>query len=164
MFRALFILFIVIPIVEIALLLQISDVIGGWSTLALVVITAFIGAKLVKQQGVNALGNVQQQMAQGQMPAQDLFAGLCIIIAGVLLLTPGVMTDALGFLLLTPAVRSRLAKNLMTQAQAKMTNSSQSSFYYSSHTQTPPNNPFEKVNNDNEQNSNTLDGEFKRKD
>ena len=162
MFKALFILFIVIPIVEIALLLQVSEVIGGWSTLALVIITAFIGAKLVKQQGIHALGNVQQQMAQGQMPAQDLFAGLCIIIAGVLLLTPGVMTDALGFLLLTPAVRSGLAKNLMAQAQAKMGNPNQSSFYSSSFTQTPLKDPFEKSHS--EHSSNTLEGEFKRKD
>ena len=106
MFKALLLVFIIIPIIETALLIQVSEVIGGWSTIALVIVTAFIGAKLVKQQGTDALKNVQTQMAQGQMPAQDLFSGLCVIIAGVLLVTPGIVTDIFGFLLLTPLVRT----------------------------------------------------------
>ena len=166
MFKALFFLFIVIPIVEIALLIQVSEVIGGWSTIALVIITAFVGAKLVKQQGTDALRNVQLQMAQGQMPAQELFSGLCVIIAGVLLLTPGIMTDVIGFLLLTPAVRKRLAKNLMSQAQVKMQNPGQGGFYYSSytHTQTPEQDVFRQTHIQGDNKPNTLDGEFERKD
>ena len=167
MFKALFFLFIVIPIVEIALLIQVSEVIGGWSTIALVIVTAFVGAKLVKQQGTDALKNVQVQMAQGQMPAEELFAGLCVIIAGVLLLTPGIMTDVLGFLLLTPVVRKRLAANLMSQAKVKMTNPQQSGgFYYSSftHTQSPEREQFTETHIQSNKPSNTLEGEFERKD
>ena len=93
MFRFLFLLFILVPIVEIALLIQVSEVIGGFATIALVIVTAIVGAKLVKQQGMGAIQNVQLQMAQGQMPAKELFTGLCVIIAGVLLMTPGIMTD-----------------------------------------------------------------------
>lgn len=167
MFKALFFLFIVIPIVEIALLIQVSEVIGGWSTIALVIITAFVGAKLVKQQGTDALRNVQVQMAQGQMPAEELFAGLCVIIAGVLLLTPGIMTDVIGFLLLTPVVRKRLAANLMSQAKMKMTNPQQGGgFYYSSftHTQPPEREQFTETHIHSDKPSNTLEGEFERKD
>ncbi|TMO86047.1 FxsA family protein [Pseudoalteromonas spongiae] len=167
MFKALFFLFIVIPIVEIALLIQVSEVIGGWSTIALVIVTAFVGAKLVKQQGTDALKNVQVQMAQGQMPAEELFAGLCVIIAGVLLLTPGIMTDVIGFLLLTPVVRKRLAANLMSQAKVKMTNPQQGSgFYYSSytHTQSPEHEQFTETHIQSNKPSNTLEGEFERKD
>ncbi|MEI4550437.1 FxsA family protein [Pseudoalteromonas spongiae] len=167
MFKALFFLFIVIPIVEIALLIQVSEVIGGWSTIALVIVTAFVGAKLVKQQGTDALKNVQGQMAQGQMPAEELFAGLCVIIAGVLLLTPGIMTDVIGFLLLTPVVRKRLAANLMSQAKVKMTNPQQGGgFYYSSftHTQSPEREQFTETHIQSNKPSNTLEGEFERKD
>jgi UPF0716 protein FxsA len=120
MFRFLFLLFIIIPIIEIALLIQVSDVIGGFATIALVVITAILGAKMVRQQGVSALQNVQLQMAQGQMPAKELFTGICVIIAGVLLLTPGIMTDVFGLLLLTPSIRNKLAAGLASQATVRM--------------------------------------------
>ena len=79
--------------------IQVSEAIYGFATIALVIVTAIVGAKLVKQQGMGAIQNVQLQMAQGQMPAKELFTGLCVIIAGVLLMTPGIMTDFFGFLL-----------------------------------------------------------------
>lgn len=161
MFKALFVLFIVIPIIEIALLLQVSEVIGGWSTIALVIATAFIGARLVKQQGTDALRNVQLEMAQGKMPAQELFAGLCVVIAGVLLLTPGIMTDLLGFALLTPVIRKKIASNIMTQAHVKMQQPGQQGFYYSSH-QTQESRVHQHSSEHN--NPNVLDGEFERKD
>ncbi|MEI8617689.1 FxsA family protein [Pseudoalteromonas sp. B193] len=119
MFRFLFVLFIIIPIIEIALLIQVSEVIGGFATIALVVITAILGAKMVKTQGMSALQNVQAQMAQGQMPAKELFTGICVVIAGVLL-TPGIMTDVFGLLLLTPAIRNKLAAGLASQATVRM--------------------------------------------
>ena len=120
MFRFLFVLFIIIPIIEIALLIQVSDVIGGFATITLVVVTAILGAKMVKTQGMGALQNVQAQMAQGQMPAKELFTGICVVIAGVLLLTPGIMTDVFGLLLLTPAIRNKLAAGLASQATVRM--------------------------------------------
>jgi UPF0716 protein FxsA len=158
MFRFLFVLFIIIPIIEIALLIQVSEVIGGISTIALVVITAIMGAKMVKQQGMGALQNVQTQMAQGQMPAKELFTGLCVIIAGVLLLTPGIMTDVFGLLLLTPAIRNKLAAGLASQATVRMSSSmgqGQSPFTSQSNTQRE----HQQV-----EHPTTIDGEFKRKD
>ena len=170
MFKALFVLFIIIPIIEIALLLQVSEVIGGWSTLALVIATAFIGAKLVKQQGVSALQNAQLQMAQGQMPANELLAGICIVIAGVMLLTPGIMTDVLGLLLLTPAVRNKLAAQLAKNAQVKMSGQSQG-FYYqqSSHSNSSQANTYEaedfrEVPEQRLESKDALEGEYQRKE
>ncbi|MBD1584265.1 FxsA family protein [Pseudoalteromonas sp. S16_S37] len=167
MFRILFVLFIVVPIIEIALLIQVSDIIGGVATIALVILTAIFGAKLVKQQGLNAYSNVQGQMAQGQMPATELFTGLCVIIAGVLLMTPGIMTDVLGFMLLTPAIRGQLAKALMKQVTVKM----QSSMYQSNSTFTHSNKasePFEHNGEthfqDKDHAPNTIEGEYQRKD
>lgn len=162
MFRILFMLFIVVPIIEIALLIQVSDVVGGFATIALVVLTAILGAKLVKKQGLSAFTNVQGQMAQGQMPASELFTGLCVIIAGVLLMTPGIMTDALGFMLLTPAIRGYLAASLVKQVGAKMEakmSSHRSGFTHNMHQQSS----FGQENTQSEQPS-TIEGEFKRKD
>jgi UPF0716 protein FxsA len=158
MFRFLFLLFILVPIVEIALLIQVSEVIGGFATIALVIVTAIVGAKLVKQQGIGAIQNVQLQMAQGQMPAKELFTGLCVIIAGVLLMTPGIMTDVFGFLLLTPVVRNKLAAGLASQATVRMSsqmNQDAAHFQYHSKTsqhEEPTHQPT------------TIDGEFERKD
>ncbi len=155
MFRALFILFILVPIIEIALLIQVAEVIGGWPTIALIVLTALVGARLVKQQGLSAIQNAQLEMAQGKMPAQELFTGICVIIAGVLLLTPGIMTDLFGFLLLMPPVRARLAKGLAGQAQVKMTTVyTQQSMYRDNGSEgTEPH-----------RGPTTLEGEFKRKE
>jgi UPF0716 protein FxsA len=158
MFRFLFVLFIIIPIIEIALLIQVSNVIGGFSTIALVVITAILGAKMVKTQGMGALQNVQTQMAQGQMPAKELFTGICVVIAGVLLLTPGIMTDVLGFLLLTPAIRNKLAAGLASQATVRMSASmqqGQSPFAQQSGS-TPDQQQMDQPT--------TIDGEYERKD
>ena len=101
-------LFIGLPIIEIALLLQVSDVIGGLSTIALVIATAVLGAYLVRQQGLRTLAEVQTQSAQGGLPARPLAEGLLILMAGAVLLTPGFVTDAFGFALLTPALRNSL--------------------------------------------------------
>jgi UPF0716 protein FxsA len=167
MFRILFVLFIVVPIIEIALLIQVSDIIGGFATIALVVLTAVLGAKLVKQQGLSAYTNVQGQMAQGQMPASELFSGLCVIIAGVLLMTPGIMTDAFGFMLLTPAIRGRLAKLLISQVTVKMQSNmhQQHSTFKSSHHTFEQ---FEQRGTSNENSrpssSSTIEGEFERKE
>lgn len=176
MFRILFLLFIVVPIIEIALLIQVSDVIGGFATIALVIVTAIIGAKCVKQQGLGAYTNVQQQMAQGQLPGEHIFTGLCVIIAGVLLMTPGIMTDVLGFLLLTPAVRRSLSKALLAQASVKVQSGFGGGFGAGFGQNTQQHNPFEQQTSRpfedaqprqperNVDGSNTFEGEYKRKD
>ena len=115
MFKILFLLFLIVPIVEIAILIQLSEVIGGWPTIVVVIITAYAGAKMVKLQGLQTFAQIQQKSASGQMPTEELFSGVCILISGVLLLTPGILTDVLGFLLLTPAVRQKMAAVLKSK-------------------------------------------------
>jgi UPF0716 protein FxsA len=164
MFRALFLLFIIVPIVEIALLIQVSDVIGGWNTIALVIITAFLGARLVKQQGADTLKNVQLQMANGQMPAAELFNGLCIVIAGVLLLTPGIATDITGFLLLTPLVRKSLASKLMSHAKVHVASGMHQQYSSTSEFYSQQQSPFSTKETVKTQSSSTIEGEYIRKD
>ena len=96
---------IIVPIIEIALFVQVGGAIGlGW-TLIIILATAMLGARAIRRQGIEALVRAQAQMASGQPPVGEIVHGVLILIAGILLLTPGFMTDALGFLLLFPAAR-----------------------------------------------------------
>jgi len=110
MFRVLFVFFIVIPIIEIAVLMQVGDLLGLWPTITIVVFTAWLGAKNVRQQGLATMASVQAKMAQGQMPSDEIVAGLLLLVAGVLLVTPGFVTDIFGLSLLIPQVRLSLIK------------------------------------------------------
>ena len=96
---------IIVPIIEITLFVQIGGAIGlGW-TLLVILATAMLGARAIRRQGIDALARAQAQMANGKPPVGEIVHGVLILMAGILLLTPGFMTDALGFLLLVPATR-----------------------------------------------------------
>ncbi|WP_020590441.1 FxsA family protein [Kiloniella laminariae] len=105
-------LFIGIPLLEIAVLIQVGDQIGLWSTIGLIILTAVIGTWMLKRQGLATLARAQTQLNQGAIPAQELFDGLCLLAAGALLLTPGFVTDSIGFSLLLPPVRELLRNTL----------------------------------------------------
>lgn len=102
------IIFIAIPIIEIALFIQIGGAIGLYPTLAVVLLTALIGTTLLKSQGLSALGTLQSSIQLGQNPMKQIIHGAMILISGVFLLTPGFFTDAFGILLLVPRFRSFL--------------------------------------------------------
>lgn len=102
--------FIVVPIVEIALLVHVGGWIGAWETVGLVVLTAVIGTVLFRTQGFIVLTRAQDTLAHGGFPAQELFDGVCILIAGVLLLTPGFVTDGIGLALLVPGLRNLIGR------------------------------------------------------
>ena len=110
MFRILLILFLTVPLVEIAILIKIGKVIGAGYTIALVIGTAILGAALLRTQGISTLAKVQKNINRGQLPATELIEGLILLISGVLLLTPGFFTDMFGFLALVPILRHRLAQ------------------------------------------------------
>jgi UPF0716 protein FxsA len=114
MFGRLFILFAILPILEIMLLINVSDNVGGWNTFAIVLITAFFGAYFVRREGANTLRDVQLKMAQGQMPGKELSEGLLLLVAGVLLVTPGFITDVVGLLFTVPFTRTPIAAALVT--------------------------------------------------
>ena len=113
MFRILFILFLIIPLIEIAILIEIGKVFGAAYTIALVIGTAALGAALFRQQGLSTLAKVQMSMQEGNLPATELIEGLMLLIAGALLLTPGFFTDVFGFLVLIPPLRNKIAQTLL---------------------------------------------------
>lgn len=102
----LFLAFLAVPLIEIALFIQIGGAIGLWPTLAIVVLTAVLGTWLVRSQGALALGQLRGSFSRLDDPTEPLAHGAMILVAGALLLTPGFFTDAVGFALLMPPVRS----------------------------------------------------------
>ncbi|WP_424832130.1 FxsA family protein [Ruegeria sp.] len=119
----LFLAFLLVPIVEIALFIQVGGLIGLWPTLAIVVLTAVLGTVLVRTQGRLALANLQRSFAELDDPTEPLAHGAMILLSGVLLLTPGFFTDAIGFALLVPGIRVavfRYLKSRMTITQFQM--------------------------------------------
>ncbi len=106
----LFILLAVVPIIEIALFIQVGGAIGLWPTLATVIATAFAGSWLLRKQGRGAMMRLQDSLSQGQDPSGPIAHGAMILVAGVLLLTPGFFTDACGLALLLPPVRAALIR------------------------------------------------------
>lgn len=107
MFARLVLLFIGLPLIELAILVKLGEVLGFWPTIGLVVITGFWGAYLARLQGFWVLRKIQNEMAAGRIPTGDLVDGLLILIGGIVLLTPGLLTDLAGFALLVPYVRGR---------------------------------------------------------
>jgi UPF0716 protein FxsA len=104
----LFVAFLLVPLIEIGLFIQIGGWIGLWPTLAIVVLTAILGTYLVKSQGIMALNNLRGSFSRLEDPSEPLAHGAMILLAGALLLTPGFFTDGVGFALLAPPVRSAL--------------------------------------------------------
>lgn len=101
----LFWVFVAVPIIEIALFIQVGGLIGLWPTLAIVILTAVVGTALMRSQGAHAWAEVQASFNELRDPSRPLAHGVMILIAGMLLLTPGFFTDTLGLLLLVPAIR-----------------------------------------------------------
>jgi UPF0716 protein FxsA len=120
MFRSLFILFLLVPLIEIYFLIQVGEEVGAGWTIFLVVATAVIGAGLLRLQGLNTMQRAQQSLAQGQLPALTMLEGVALLISGGLLLTPGFFTDIIGFLLLVPPLRQALIKRLIAKGQCSM--------------------------------------------
>jgi UPF0716 protein FxsA len=104
-FFLLLLLFFTIPLVEIYVLLEVGGAIGVLPTIAMVVLTAVIGAGLIRAQGIATLGRVQQQLERGELPAVGIIEAALLLVAGALLLTPGFVTDTIGFLILVPPLR-----------------------------------------------------------
>lgn len=102
----LFLAFTLIPIAEMYLLIRIGSQIGAMPTIAVVILTALLGASLTRIQGFRTLGKIQDAMARGAVPAEELFDGVLIFAAGLVLITPGFLTDAIGFALLLPPSRN----------------------------------------------------------
>ncbi|HBN48631.1 MULTISPECIES: FxsA family protein [Thalassospira] len=106
-------IFVAMPIIEIAVFIQAGELIGLWPTIGIVILTAVVGTSLMRAQGLQTLARAQAQIDQGEMPIGELFDGICILVAGVLLLTPGFVTDTMGFLLLVPPLRKAVGAGVI---------------------------------------------------
>lgn len=118
-----FALFVGVPLAEIAVFISVGGLIGLWPTIAIVVITAIIGTALLRRQGAATMMKAQEAMRAGQPPIGPALDGVALLVAGALLLTPGMITDSIGFLLFVPPVRRGLAKwvfsRLMRRAEVR---------------------------------------------
>ncbi|WP_026572212.1 FxsA family protein [Bacillus sp. UNC438CL73TsuS30] len=119
--RYLFLLIIIIPAADIGLLLFSGKTIGVLPTLLFILLTGVLGAYLAKKEGLQTIRRAQEQLRHGQIPGESVLDGVCILIGGTLLLTPGFITDILGFLMLFPPTR-KLFKFLMKNSLRKWIN------------------------------------------
>ena len=112
-FQMLFLVVLIIPFAEIFLLLEVGGVIGAFPTIFLVVFSAAFGAWLLKQQGFSTFRKFQENIAQGRVPAYEMIEGPIILLGGALLLTPGFITDIIGFACLVPSLRKKIAQYVL---------------------------------------------------
>ena len=116
----LFLILVGVPIIEIGLFIELGGFLGLWPTLAIVVATALLGSYLLRQQGLSTLEELRRTAETGQSPAGPMAHGALILVAGLLLLTPGFFTDSVGFLLMVPPLRSVLIRWVAARAQMKI--------------------------------------------
>ena len=120
MLLRLFLLFTLVPLVELGLLIWISQYTGPLFTIALVIATGVVGAWLARREGLRCWLEVQRQLARGELPAEPILDGLMILVAGAVLITPGVVTDLAGFALLVPPVRKLVRRYLTARFKARI--------------------------------------------
>ena len=116
----LIVLFIGLPIIELAVLLKVHEIFHFWPTFLLVILTGALGLTLVKRQGIAIIQKIQQEMERGNVPAPQMIDGVMILIAGAFLMTPGLITDVTGFLLLVPFVREQIRFWLKKKLEEKI--------------------------------------------
>jgi UPF0716 protein FxsA len=104
--------FVVVPVLELVLLIELGQVVGLWPTLAVVLGTGLLGAAMARAEGLRVLYRFQSELASGQLPGQALLDGIAVLLGGAFLLTPGILTDLTGFALLFPPTRRWIQRNV----------------------------------------------------
>ena len=155
-FRNFFLLFIGLAVAEIYVLISVGGLIGTLPTIGLILLTGIIGVAMLKQQGFSVFARLQEKMRQGQAPAQEMVEGVLLIIAGAFLITPGFVTDTIGFLWLIPQTREYFAKLLISKGMFKVQSMNGGGFHQGG--QDPFGQPRQ------HQDDNTVDGEYERTD
>ena len=155
MFARLFLIFTSVSLLEIFVLVKVGGFLGAFPTVLLVILTAMVGARFVRSQGVQLINELQQRLALGEMPSVQLIEGIMLLITGVLLVTPGFVTDITGLLLLQPTIRKKIATLILTNSkfQSNVFMSGQQGFSQQGA-------PFGHNDNDGD----IIEGEFERKD
>ena len=134
MFSRLFLLFAMVPLAELWLLMELAKRTNWLTTIAVVLTTGLVGISLVRWQGINTWREIQRQLASGKSPSRSIVSGVLILVAGALLLTPGLITDTLGFLLLIPPVRYAVAVYLQSRFVTSVSSKFRSSVWVNSQT------------------------------
>jgi UPF0716 protein FxsA len=116
----LILIFIIVPLMEILLLIEIGSRIGTLNTISVIILTGILGGYMMRQQGFTIIGNIQADLSQGRMPTGELINGVLVLVGGIVLLTPGFFTDAVGFLLLIPPTRALIRKKIQTFIRRKI--------------------------------------------
>ena len=153
MYRNWPLLFIIIPLLELYLIITVGGYIGAFWTVMIVIGTAVVGVNLLRMQGFNTLRRAQQNMERGAMPAMEMMEGIVLAVGGALLITPGFLTDTLGFICLIPVTRKALIRSFISRSSVQMHGFHQSSSYHSSSDR-----------HDQPNHGRTIEGEFHRKD
>ena len=120
MIGRLLLLFLLTPAVELALLIQVNRIIGFWPTIGLIIVTGIVGSHLARREGLSTWRNLNSRLQAGDLPGTELADGVIILVAGALLITPGILTDVLGFLGLIPFTRTYLRRLVMRWFRRKM--------------------------------------------
>lgn len=157
--RFLFLVFIIIPIIEIVILINVGEIIGAWYTVGLVVLSAFIGVNMLRYQGLSTLMRAQSKMNAGEIPANEMVEGIILAVGGALLVTPGFVTDFFGFCCLIPFTRQLFVDSVKKHFTV-VSNGRQQAFYSSNMHQSGPVNEGLDENAKNQ--GNTYDGEYRR--
>jgi UPF0716 protein FxsA len=122
MLGRLFVIFAVVPVLELYVLIKVGRLIGAWETVAILLAVSFAGAWLVRHQGFSILSRIQGELASGRIPAAELLDGFLVLVGGILLLTPGFITDLLGIFFLVPAGRFILKQYLRRWMERRINN------------------------------------------
>jgi len=155
-------LFIIIPLIELYFIIVVGEAIGAFWTVILVILTAVVGVNLLRIQGMSTLAKAQQNMAMGQIPAMEMMEGIALAVAGVLLITPGFITDSIGFLCLIPASRRAIIRYLMAKSTIHTRfNAGSGGFQQDPYQQKPPSQPED---NSPPKVGRTIEGEYRRED
>ncbi len=123
MFFYLFLIFVFVPVIELSLLIKVGSIIGTLNTILIILLTALIGAYMVKLEGMGVMYRIQQSMQEGIFPAEELLNGMMILVAGALLLTPGFFTDIIGFLMVFPVSRNLIKRAARRYIEKKIASS-----------------------------------------
>jgi len=122
MLGRLILLFLLTPAVELALLIQVDQLIGFWATVALIIVTGIVGSHLARREGLSTWRRLNDRLQAGDLPGTELADGIIILVSGALLITPGILTDVIGFLGLIPFTRTWVRRVLMRWFQRKVEN------------------------------------------
>jgi UPF0716 protein FxsA len=113
-------LFVIVPLLELALLIQMGQLVGFWPTIALVVFTGLTGAWLARMQGLRTILKMRASLARGRLPGEAIMDGMAVLAGGALLLTPGILTDLVGFGLLIPGTRRVIQKSILARLERRI--------------------------------------------